>query len=370
MSVKRNILLNPGPATTTDRVKQALIVPDICPREQEFGDLTKEVREKIVRVVNGTETHTAVMIGGSGTAGVEACLSSVIGKNDKVLVIDNGAYGKRGETIIKAYNIPHETLKLEWDVLPTAECVEAKINETEGLTHLFFIHHETTTGMLNPLDELIALCEKYNLISIVDAMSSYASIPIDLQKTKVDFLVSSSNKGIQGFAGLSFVVSNLKRLEATREIPPNNLYLNLWGNHTCLEKTNQFQFTPPVQVIYALNEALDEFFEETMEGRYKRYCDCYDVMLQGMKDLGFKCLLPEEQHSKMLTTFYDPDVAEYDFDKMHDFLYERDITIYPGKVASLDTFRIANIGDLIPEDMKLYLKELANYLDSINAKLK
>ena len=156
--MKRNILLNPGPATTTDGVKQALLVPDICPREQEFGDLTQSVLKKIVKVVNGKSTHNAVIFAGSGTAGVEAALSSVVAVKDKILILDNGAYGKRVETIIQAYGIPHRTYRIGWGEYPEMAEIEAILQQDRELTHFAFVHHETTTGMLNPLPELLELC--------------------------------------------------------------------------------------------------------------------------------------------------------------------------------------------------------------------
>jgi len=270
--MKRNILLNPGPATTTNSVKQALMVPDICPREQEFGDLTQAVLNKVVQVVNGESTHTAVIFTGSGTAGVEAALSSVVPPEGKILILDNGAYGKRAETIIQAYGIPYRTHRLVWGDYPDVDAVEAIFKEDSELTHFVFVHHETTTGMLNPLPELLELCQKYEIDSIVDAMSSYAGLPIDMRELPIDYLISSSNKCIQGMAGTSFVIANKEKLAKTAEIPPRNLYLNLWGNHSYIEKTGQFQFTPPVQIVYALNQALDEFFCGNSGGTHRTLC--------------------------------------------------------------------------------------------------
>ncbi|MDH4224995.1 MAG: 2-aminoethylphosphonate--pyruvate transaminase, partial [Deltaproteobacteria bacterium] len=309
--VKRNILLNPGPATTTDTVKQALVVPDICPREADFGNLTGRVRDGLLQVVNGHPTHTAVMLAGSGTAGVEAVLSSVTGPGHKVLVLDNGAYGRRGEQILKAYAIPHHTHRLAWGDYPDVAALDDLMARNPDWTHFFFVHHETTTGMLNPLDELAALCRKHHLVSIVDAMSSYAGIPINLQTTPVDYLVSSSNKCVQGMAGLSFVISRREALESTSGLPPRNFYLNLYGNHRYWEQTRQFQFTPPVQVVYGLEAALNEFFAEGQAARYARYCRNYDVLMAGLESLGLRTLLPPPQHAKLLTAIVEPSIPGY-----------------------------------------------------------
>ena len=364
--MKRNILLNPGPATTTDTVKQALMVPDICPREEEFGELTQSVLKKIVNVVNGQATHSTVIFAGSGTAAVEAALCSVVAEDGKILILDNGAYGKRAETIIQAYGILHRTFRIEWGDFPDINQIETVLKEDPQLTHFFIVHHETTTGMLNPLPELLELCEKYELDSIVDAMSSYAGLPIDLQNQPVDYLISSSNKCIQGMAGVSFVIANKEKLAATSNISPRNLYLNLWGNHSYIEQTGQFQFTPPVQIVYALNQALDEFFEETQTRRTSRYIKSYETLLEGIEQAGLEMLLPKSQHSKLLTAIVEPKSPKYDFMEMHDYFYENDITIYPGKGAKKDTFRIANIGSIDYRDMQKFNKFMLQYFQEKN----
>ena len=364
--MKRNILLNPGPATTTDSVKQSLMVPDICPREQEFGDLTKDVLKKISRVVNGESTHVSVILTGSGTAGVEAALSSVVPENGKILILDNGAYGKRAETIIQSYGISHITYRLVWGDYPDIDEIEKIIKNDNELTHFFFVHHETTTGMLNPMDKILKLCQNYEIDSIVDAMSSYAGLPIDLQKEPIDYLISSSNKCIQGMAGTSFVIANKEKLSKTQKISPRNLYLNLWGNHSYIEKTGQFQFTPPVQIVYALNQALDEFFLETQNGRTSRYFKSYETLLSGIEKVGLELLLPKSQHSKLLTAILEPNSPRYDFMEMHDYFYKNDITIYPGKGAKQDTFRIANIGEIDYRDMEFFNEKLLHFFEEKN----
>ena len=359
--MKRNILLNPGPATTTDTVKQALVVPDICPREEEFGELTQSVLKKLAEVVNGQSTHSTVIFAGSGTAGVEAALSSIVPESGKILILDNGAYGKRAETIVRAYKISHRTIRIEWGNFPEISQIETVIKEEPKLTHFFFVHHETTTGMLNPLTEMLELCKKYELDSIVDAMSSYAGLPIDLQKQPIDYLISSSNKCIQGMAGISFVIANKEKLKLTSNLQVRNLYLNLWGNHRHIEQTGQFQFTPPVQIVYSLNQSLDEFFKETQSVRTARYIKSYETLLEGIEQTGLDMLLPKSQHSKLLTAIVEPKSAKYNFKEMHDHFYENNVTIYPGKGAKKDTFRIANIGAIDYNDMKFFNELMLEY---------
>lgn len=365
--VKRNILLNPGPATTTDSVKQALVVPDICPREQEFGDLVAGIRRKTVDVVNGGDNYTSVLLSGSGTLAMETCLSSVLGQSDKILIIDNGAYGKRAEQIVQVYGMPHLTYRLQWGDFPSVDHVEELLKQNPDMTHLFMVHHETTTGMLNPLEPIIALCRERNIITVIDAISSYAGIPVDLQQTPADYLISSSNKCIQGFAGIGIIIAAIDRLEATERIPPRNFYMNLYQNYHFWKTTQQFQFTPPVQILYALDKALDEFFLETQEGRYRRYCECYQVLISTLDELNLTCLIPEAQRSKLLTAIVEPEIPGYSFNELHDYLYQKDITIYPGKGAKENTFRIANIGSIDKTDMQAAMTELRSYFSTLQS---
>ena len=362
---KRKVLLNPGPATTTQRVKQAQIVSDICPREREFGAVVSAVREKLVRVPAGGDGYTSVLIGGSGTAAMEACLSSVVPANGRVLIVANGAYGDRAIKIAAAYGIAHTPMQLSRTQGIDVDAVDAALRAEPGTTHLFFVHHETTTGLLNPFERLAALCKQRGVSAIVDAVSSYAGMAIDLARAPVDYLFSSSNKCVQGFAGLGFVLARRQALAATERYPRRGVYLNLFDNWKAQEADGQFLFTPPVQVVYALDAALDELFEETPAGRYARYAACYETMLAGMQALGFELLLPREIHSKLLTTFIEPARTGYSFDAMHDYLYARDITIYPGKLGDQNTFRVANIGDLLPADLERFVAVTREYLSTL-----
>ena len=320
------------------------------------------IAQGLARLVGEEDEYAAVLFAGSGTAAVEATLASTVPQDGRLLVVDNGAYGARLSSIADAYLMPHDTVSFGiggWiDVDRIAERLER-----ERYTQLAVVHHETTTGMLNPLPELLELCRKYEIDSIVDAMSSYAGLPIDMRELPIDYLISSSNKCIQGMAGTSFVIANKEKLAKTAEIPPRNLYLNLWGNHSYIEKTGQFQFTPPVQTVYALNQALDEFFVETQAGRTARYFKSYETLLDGLEKVGLELLLPKSQHSKLLTAIVEPNAAGYDFMEMHDYFYENDITIYPGKGAKQDTFRIAVIGEIDYRDMELFNKLLLQYFE-------
>lgn len=361
--VKRNILLNPGPATTTDTVKMSMVVPDICPRELEFGELTLSVRNDLIKAAYGQKNHTCVMLTSSGTGGVEACLTSVIPHDKKVLILNNGAYGERMQKICDAYSIQHVDCQAEWGKALDLAAVEELLKKHQNeISHLAFIHHETTVGILNPLSEISSLAQKYKVEIIVDAMSSFAGMMIDVEKDNIHYLVSSSNKCIQGMAGISFVIAKRDSLLKTREIKARNFYFNLLENHLYLEKNKQFLFTPPVQTLYALRQAITEYFEEGPEKRFARYASMYEMMKKKVSELGFEFLIEEKYHAKLLTAIMEPKNPAYSFNEMHDYLFERGFTIYPGKVGNINTFRLSNIGAIYPADIENFLKVFEEYL--------
>ncbi len=359
---KRNILLNPGPATTTDTVKNAMVVPDICPRELEFGELTLSVQSDLISIAHGEKEHTCVLLTSSGTGGIEACLTSAIPTSKKVLIINNGAYGERMQAICDAYGIGHVDAKFEWGQPVDLLKVEKLITENKNdLSHMAFVHHETTVGILNPLKELCVLSHKHGLENIVDAMSSFAGIDINLERDEVDYLVASSNKCIQGMAGISFVFARTSALKKTKSIQ-RNFYFNLLANHEYLAKNKQFLFTPPVQTLYALRQAITEYIAEGEQNRIKRYASMYELMKNKVKQLGFSFLVDEKHHSKLLTAIHDPVSENYSFNEMHDYLFVRGFTIYPGKVGNINTFRLSNIGEIFPADIEDFLKVFEGYL--------
>lgn len=366
MKITRNILLNPGPATTTDSVKLAQAIPDICPREQEFGDLMEYCATEITRFVGDPNQYTTVLFGGSGTATVEAILNSVIPDSGKVLIIDNGAYGKRMCQITNVYRIP--TVVFESSSIEPIDlnALESLVKNTDEITHLAMIHHETTTGLLNDITSVGAICKKYNISFIVDSMSGFAAIPVDMKSMNIDYLAASSNKNIQGMAGIGFAICNKAVLETTASIPMRSLYLNLYAQYDYFEKTHQTRFTPPVQTFYALKQAIVETLNETVEGRYARYTKSWETLLNGLDELNLEYLIDKEYHSKIITSIIEPKVDGYDFNEMHDYFFEKGFTIYPGKVNNYETFRISNIGQIDYSDMEAFLKVLKTYLTQIN----
>ncbi|MBA4601840.1 2-aminoethylphosphonate aminotransferase [Thermoactinomyces mirandus] len=363
--IKRMILLNPGPATTTNSVKLAQVVPDICPREPEFGQLMENISTELTRFVANPGHYTTVLFGGSGTAAVESMISSIADHN-KMVIINNGAYGKRMCEIAKTYGLNYSEFTSSPCDAIDLDALERFIKASgQTFSHLAVVHHETTTGLLNDIRAIGELCKRYRIDMIVDAMSSFAAIPIDMEKINISFLASSSNKNLQGMAGVSFVIAEKNKLERLKHRKARNYYLNLYAQYRFFSMNRQFRFTPPVQTLYALSQAIEELKQEGINNRYKRYAKCWKTLVAGIARLGLTYVVPESCHSKLVTAIVEPDHAQYNFQEMHDYFYARGITIYPGKLDQLNTFRIANIGDITCKDIERFLELLGSYLRGI-----
>jgi len=363
MPIKRNILLNPGPATTTDKVKMAQVVPDICPREDEFVQIMSGIRKDLLKVVNGNnKEYSTVLISGSGTAAMESSIASVVNKEKTLLILINGAYGDRMQDIAKAYSLPFKTIEYNYGESINFDEVKIFINNNSDIGYLAMVHHETTTGILNSITSFSKLGKKFNLTLILDAISSYAGLQIDLKKTPIDYLISTSNKCLQGMAGLAFVICNQQKLSSLKNVPKRSYYLDLYDSYQMAKKSNQMRFTPPVQVIYALRTAIDEFFVEGMKNRYKRYQSNMQLLRTRLNDLGFEFLLNAKDESNILLSIQEPTDMQFSFQEMHDFLYSNGITIYPGKILNKKTFRLAIIGDLHKSDIEKTILLIEKYL--------
>ena len=332
--MRRKILLNPGPATTTDRVKQSMVVEDICPREKEFGQVMHDISDGLLKIGNGEKSHAVGLFGASGTGAMEAVVTSAIGKNDHVLIIKNGAYGIRMAKICENYDVSYDTM-FEFGDYPDVQLIREQL-ASRAYSHLIIIHHETSTGMMNPLEEVSKLCEEKGVRLILDAMSTFGACPIDLSSLKIDYLISSSNKGVHGMAGISFVIFHKDCLEELKK-NARGFYFDLYSQWKNLQEKDQLRFTPPVQVAYALKEAIDETLEETVEKRWMRYTNNWQMLYDGLEKMGFSFFLPYEQQSKILLAINLDKGVELDFNAFHDYLYENDITIYPGVIPESST---------------------------------
>jgi len=367
--IKRNILLNPGPATTTDSVKMAQVVPDICPREKDFGAIMKSISDDLTKIAGGDGNYATVLFGGSGTAAMDATINSVVPPHKKILVINNGAYGERIVKIAKAYGIDVIELQFEWDELPNLDKIGEALKNEEDIECVSIIHHETTTGLLNPINKIGQIVKKYNKTFIVDTISSFAGIPFDIKEFNIDFMMSTSNKCIQGMAGISFVICKKQELEKIKDYPRRSFYLSLYDQYEYFKKNYEMRFTPPVQTVYALRKAIDEFFEEGAENRYQRYNKSWQTLRKGIEDMGLEVLTKPEEESRILITILYSKDPNFDFDILHDKLYEKGFTIYPGKIKKANTFRLANMGAIDHRDIEKFLIELKNTMEEIGVNL-
>ena len=352
-SIKRNILLNPGPSTTRDSVKYAQVVPDICPREKEFASLMKGLREDLVRIVHGdTSKYTSVLFCGSGTINIDVCLNSLLPAEKKVLVINNGAYSTRAVEICEYYGLPHIDLKFPVDERPDLEKVEETLKNNPDIALVHTTHNETGTGILNPIREIGALAHKYGAAFTVDTTSTYAMRPIDIEKDNIDFCMASAQKGLMAFTGLSFIVGKRNIIEKSKDYPKRSYYCNLYMQYDYFERTGEMHFTPPVQTIYATIEALKEYRAEGEEAKWARHTRVFNAINNGLDELGFRQVIRPEWRAGLVSSAIYPDDPNWSFEKVHDYCYERGFTIYPGKISTTNTFRLCALGAIDEKDIK------------------
>jgi len=352
-NVKRNILLNPGPSTTTDTVKYAQIVPDICPREKEFGSLMKGLREDLVKIVHGDpEKYTSVLFCGSGTLNIDVCINSLLPGGKKVLVINNGAYSARAAEICEYYGLPHINLCFPVDQRPDLAVIEHTLQSNPDIGLVHTTHNETGTGILNPIREIGDLAHRYGAVFTVDTTSTYAMRPIHIEHDNIDFCMASAQKGLMAMTGLSFVIGNKALLEKSRNYPKRSYYCNLYLQYEFFEKTGEMHFTPPVQTIYAAIQALKEYWAEGEEAKWIRHTRVFEAIHRGLARLGFKNVIKREWQAGLVVSAVYPDDPNWDFDRIHDYCYDRGFTIYPGKISSTNTFRLCALGAIDEPDIR------------------
>ena len=353
MQIKRNILLNPGPATTTDTVKMAQVVPDICPREKEFASMMKQMREDLVRIVHGNlNKYTSVLFCGSGTIVMDVCISSLLPEGKKILIINNGTYSMRAVEICEYYNLPFINFERPIDELPDLNKVEQILKGNRDIALVYTTHNETGTGILNPVREIGSLAHKHGAVFIVDTISTYAMRPIDIEKYNIDFCMSSEQKGLMAMTGLSFVIGNIELIRKSAAYPKRSYYCNLFMQYHFFETTGQMHFTPPVQTIYAARQALDEYFREGEDAKWNRHLEVFEAIHAGLDKLGFKDIIKRDIQAGLGVTVKYPDDENWSFEKVHDYCYERGFTIYPGKTSAQNTFRLCALGAITKEDIE------------------
>jgi len=352
MDIKRNILLNPGPSTTTDTVKLAQVVPDICPREKEFQAIMAPMREDLVRIVHGKEDeYTSVLFCGSGTICIDVALNSLLDEGKKALVINNGSYSQRAVDVCRAYGLPLIELKMPINDIPDLAVIEDTLRDNPDIGYVYTTYHETGTGLLNPVRDIGALAHRYGAFLITDTTSAYAMIPINVYEDNIDFCMASAQKGIQGMTGLSFIIGRRSIIEKSRDFPVRSYYCNLFMQYDFFEKTGQMHFTPPVQTIYAARQALAEYREEGELNKWARHKRIMGAIRKGIDRLGFRETLDRSVQSGLVAAVTYPDDPAWDFDRIHDYCYDRGFTIYPGKIEGKGTFRLCALGQIDADDI-------------------
>lgn len=360
--MNRTVLLNPGPVNVTERVRQALLKPDLCHREKEFSDLMQSIRSKLVRAFGVQDDFDAVLTTGSGTAALEMAVSSCLGEGQSMLVIRNGVYGDRIAAMADAYGFQTVCLDTPWGVPPVMDDIEKALKESPNIEVVALVHHETTTGLLNPVHEVGELARKYKKRFLVDSISGLAGDALDFNRANVDYCVGTANKCLQGLPGVSFVLVRKTELARLEKIPERSHYFNLYKNHQAQEKGDTL-FTPAVQIHYALDAALDELLKETVQGRIKRYRQAAAMLRKGFHEMGLEFIVPETHLSNTLTALKLPVGITYP--GLHDRLKEKGFVIYAGqKKLSKTIFRIANMGDITTEEFQRLLDTLKSCLSA------
>jgi 2-aminoethylphosphonate-pyruvate transaminase len=361
---QKKLLFTPGPLTTSESVKTAML-RDLGSRDQEFLSVVGDIRHRLLELGHVTGSYEAVLMQGSGTFAIESVLSSVIPRNGKLLVAINGAYGHRMARIAAVLGISCQTIVFEEARPVWADRVRQALLEGPEITHVGIVHCETSTGLLNPVFELGHIARELGRVLIVDAMSSFGGIAVNVIENKIDFLVSSANKCIQGVPGFAFVLARRDLLLAA-EGYARTVSLDLLSQWKGFESNGQFRFTPPTHALLAFRQALVELDQEGgVEGRAARYSANRRALMEGMTELGFDPYLAPQHQSHFITSFRFPADPRFDFSLFYQKLSELGFVIYPGKVSNAECFRIGTIGHLFPEDIRALVVAIRHVLDEM-----
>jgi 2-aminoethylphosphonate-pyruvate transaminase len=364
------ILFTPGPLTTSASVKAAM-QRDLGSRDTEFIHLVARIRAELLAIagVSKESGYEAVLMQGSGTFTIESVLSSVIPQDGRLLVLANGAYGERMLQIVERLKIATTVQRWPENESPDPETVRPLLAGESRPTHVAMVHLETTTGILNPIDEIARIVRQQGCRFIVDAMSSFGGVPIDLAELQSDYLVSSANKCLESVPGFSYVLARREALESSLGYA-RSVSLDILAQWHGLERNGQFRFTPPTHALLAFAQALKELQEEGgVAARTQRYRANRDTLLAGMRRLGFREYLARELQSDIITSFRYPEDRAFDFDEFYRLLAARGMVIYPGKVSRADCFRIGTIGRIFPEHVEALLSEIGPVLAQMGVKM-
>src|SRR6202167_2650547 len=355
------ILLTPGPLTTSADTRAAM-QKDWGSWDDAFNELTASVCRDLVAIVHAEREHVCVPLQGSGTFAVEAALGTLVPKRGKVLVPDNGSYCKRIVRILgylgrEAVVLPHG----EQEPADPAR-IDAALSADPSITHVAQVHCETGTGILNPLAQIAEIAAKHGRGLIVDAMSSYGAIPIDARTLRFDALIAASGKCLEGVPGMGFVIARRSVLERSAG-NSTSLALDLLDQWQYMQKTGQWRFTPPTHVLAALRAAVDQYQAQGgLPARLARYTENCTALVSGMRSLGFKTFLPAELQAPIIVTFHSPPYPAYDFAEFYRRVRDRGFILYPGKLTTVDTFRVGCIGAIRADTLKQAVAAIADVL--------
>jgi len=361
------ILLTPGPLTTSLPTKMAML-RDWGSWDAEFNTVTAHVRSKLTDIIHARETHTCVPMQGSGTFAIEAAVNTLVPRAGHVLVLINGAYGKRLAKLTEMMGRRLSTFETADDVPTTADNVERALAMDPSITHVGLIHCETSTGILNPLAAIAGVVARHGKGLIVDAMSSFGALPIDARTTPFDALIGASGKCVEGPPGMGFVLVRRGLLERCAG-NSTSLALDLADQWAYMEKTTQWRFTPPTHVVVALNAALDQYIAEGGQAaRLARYTANYETLVAGMRELGFKSFLDPAIQAPIIVTFHAPADSRYDFREFYDRVRDKGFILYPGKLTQVETFRVGCIGAIGPDEMRHAVNAVRDTLSEMGIK--
>jgi len=357
--MKKTIIFSPGPANISERVRNALTLPDICHRDDEFTELLNDVKGLIAKALKIDGEHEIVIFSGSGTLAIESLLTCLTGWDKTLLIISNGVYGDRAADIAKTYGIKVKEIKLDWGYLPDIKEVEGEIKKSE-IGGIYLVHHETTTGLLNPLKDISFLAKKYNKLVLSDTISSIAGEHLDFG-WGLDAVLGTANKCFRGVPGVSFAILSKDFVTVAKKRNRHTYYSDLL-THLGQEKKGETPFTPPVHSLFAFREALREILEEGVEARIAHYKNISRLLRAGLKDLGLKLYLPEKHYSNIMTSVYLP--AGFSYEELHDLVKERGFIIYNsqgflrGKV-----FMLGVVGLINERDIRNFLETLSEVIE-------
>ncbi len=360
--MKKPKLFSPGPVLVRDNVRQALLHYDICHRGAEFEKLFESIQGKVKKLFNADDSYYSLIVSGSGTSANETVLSSVFKGDDQVLLIKNGVFGERLEEIIRKYSVPMVEASFEWAEYPDIEKIEKLIAANPKVKVVAMVYHETSTGMINPVKEVGALCRKYNKWYFVDSVSAAGGQNIDVADNNITFTTSVGGKCVGAFPGSAYICAKEEALESITKEQGKNVYLNLAKHYAEAKKSHQTPNTPNVNLFWGLDQALSNILEEGLDRQIERYRKCAAILRAGLKELGLKMLLPEQYMSNTVTSVFLPEGRD-----VHAFLNDmedRGYVVYSGKGKYLDMgmFQIANMGEIYEEDCRVFLKVLKECL--------